>query len=91
MRKYTFLFVVLIFLLFPLKIFAVDEGFYSTISFGIKSTDVEGLEYDPEAVVGANTFEAVLSKNMDFLTNDGYKRRIYNHYQYVAVPPFSHR
>jgi hypothetical protein len=90
MHKYTLSLILLTFLLFPLKVFAfVDEGFYSTISFGIKSTDVEGLEYDPEAVVGASTYEAILSKNMDLLTNDGYKRRIYNHYQYVAVPPFS--
>lgn len=89
MRRYIIVLSLLLISLFPLKVFALDEGFYSTISFAIRSTDVEGLEYDSEDIVGASTFDAILNKNMDFLTNDGYKRRAYNHDQYVALPPFS--
>lgn len=73
----------------PLPVFALEEGFYSTISFSIGRVGGDGVEYKGSDIVGEYSYEVVREKTMDHLTNDGYKRRAYNHYERVALPPFS--
>lgn len=70
-------------------VYALDEGYYSTISLSINSIGKEGLEYDEDQIVGDFTENVVREKTMDFLTNDGYRRRTYNHYERVSLPPYS--
>ncbi len=90
MKKF-FVFLIAIFLIFCCirTVYALDEGYYSTITFSINSIGKEGLDYNENQLQGEYTQNVVREKSMDFLTNDGYKRRIYNHYERVALPPYS--
>jgi hypothetical protein len=76
-------------LLTPVEVYALDDGFYSTISLSIGSIGRERVDYKESDVVGQNTYNVVRENTMDNLTNDGYKRRVYNQYQRAALPPFS--
>jgi hypothetical protein len=84
-----FLIILLTILLFSsTPIVALEEGFYSTISFGVNSIGKEGLEYDESEVVGADSYEAIHSKSIVYLANNEYRRRLY-HYEDIALPPYS--
>jgi hypothetical protein len=76
--------------LFPTKTLAVvDNAYFSTITFSIGSLPTENLTYSSSKVVGEYTYNLLRDKNIDFLTNDSYRRRTYNHYERVSVPPYS--
>ena len=83
---FTILFI-LLFLVSP--IYALDEGFYSTISFTIRSVGKEGVTYEPNHVAGEYTSEVVSRKNISYFTSDNYRSRRYNKTHTVALPPFS--
>lgn len=76
--------------LFPTNILAaVDSAYFSTITFSIGSLPTENLTYSSNKVVGEYTDNLLRDKNIDFLTSDSYRRRTYNHYERVSVPPYS--
>ncbi|KUK76489.1 MAG: hypothetical protein XD93_0884 [candidate division WS6 bacterium 34_10] len=79
----------ILFFLNPLKVAALDEGFYSTISYTIGDVGVEGLEYDENQVVGEYTSNVVDYKTLEYFTEDGYKRRKHDVAERVSVPPYS--
>jgi len=79
----------ILFFLNPLKVVALDEGFYSTISYTIGEVGIEGLEYDENQVVGEYTSNVVDYKTLEYFTEDGYKRRKYDIAERVSVPPYS--
>lgn len=68
---------------------ALDEGFYSTISLSIRSIGAENITYKTSQIVGEYSYNVIRNNSMDSLTNDGYKRRVYNLYERVALPPLS--
>lgn len=71
------------------NVYAIDEGFHSTISFTIGEIGKEGVSYNPDQIVGEYTEDVVLKKSIGYLTNDFYKSRIFNKTTSVALPPFS--
>jgi len=76
-------------ILFSTPVFAIDEGYYSTISFAVRSIGGERVSYDDEKVKGDSTYTVVRQNTIDSLTDDNYRRRTYNRFQYVALPPYS--
>jgi hypothetical protein len=79
----------ILFFLHPLKVAALDEGFYSTISYTIGDIGIEGLEYDENQLIGEYTSDVVDYKILEDFTEDGYKRRKYDVAERVSVPPYS--
>ncbi len=76
-------------LLFFNPVFALDKGFYSTISLSLQPIEKEGLIYNEYDVIGQYTEDVVRENTMDFLTTDGYRQRLYNRLERVTVPPFT--
>ena len=70
-------------------IFALDEGFYSTISLSYQPIEKEELIFNEFEIVGEITEDVVRENTMDLLTTDGYRQRIYNKFERVSVPPFT--
>lgn len=70
-------------------VLALDNAFYSTISFSIRSIGKERMTYSSSDILGEYTYDVVRKKNIGDLTSDEYKTRIYNQYHHVSLPPYS--
>ncbi len=79
----------ILFFINPREVLALDEGFYSTISYTIGEIGIEGLQYEEDQVVGEYTASVVGSRNIEYFTEDGYKRRKHDIAERVSVPPYS--
>mgnify|MGYP001026168611 CR=1 FL=1 len=83
-------YLILLFLIsYPSKVLALEEGFYSTVSFTIGSIEKEGLEFDETKVVGEYSSNIVRQKTIEYFTEDEYRRRVYDLADKVFVPPFA--
>jgi hypothetical protein len=56
---------------------------------GIESIGKEGIEYNSSEIRGDSVYDSVFTKTMDHISADGYMRRVFSRYQYVALPPYS--
>jgi hypothetical protein len=90
MKKYLLL-ILSFFLLLSNATFvrALDEGFYSTISFTIGSTDTEDLTYKSSEIVGEYTYQGIYCKKISDLTDSTYQTRIYNELTSINLPPYA--
>jgi hypothetical protein len=73
----------------PIQIYALDEGFYSTISFVINTIDKEGLVYKITDVEGGYTYDSVFSKSIADITDSTYQTRTYGQLDKVALPSYA--
>ncbi|MCD4756289.1 hypothetical protein K8R20_01590 [bacterium] len=71
-------------------IYALDEGFYSTISFTIgELPSREDISYEPMHIEGEYTSDVLSHTVLSHLTQDNYKSRIFDKMTMLAIPPLS--
>lgn len=91
MKKFSLLIFLLFILISPNTVYALDEKFYSTISFSINELETERVQpyRTPNKISGEYTKDIISNTSIEDLTNDDLDSRIYNKYERVTVRPLS--
>jgi len=91
MKKYLLLICLLFLINAPNIVLALDNKFYSTISFSIAELEEEKvITYrSPYGINGEYTNDILLNTNISDLTTNELETRIYNKYERVSVRPLS--
>jgi hypothetical protein len=87
-----FLFISLFFIiLIPTRIYALEEKFYSTVSFSIDEVEDNSIKRyrTPYKIRGEYTNDILFNTSIDDLTTNELETRIYNRYERATVRPLS--